>query len=263
MPADQGGAAESDPERILAWSESVANGDTLALPKLALWLPKGVKAALGLSQKPEKELVLDPDGGFAAGVVRRQSGGGAVLLYPGVMCWEALAPCAMVDAVHGSNSGIRQAYDFLSAPVVGGLRKLGIAAFRAGISDLSVESDGIVRKIAGTAQYRRRGNILVHGALLVSADVDLMSTYLAFPSAQPEYRADRSHRDFCVSLAELSGDGDNRAGLMAAALASIRAAASETGWELAEPPERLEGEARQLEEDKYRDPDWNWRKIRK
>ncbi len=248
------------PETALAWSEALANSEPLAHPLIALWQPHGVYAALGLSQTPEKELVLER---FDINLIRRQSGGGAVLLYPGVLCWEALAATAHIDAVFGKNAGIRPAYDFLCRPVVEGLATLGIAAFRAGISDLSVAvADGATRKIAGTAQYRRRENVLVHGALLVFADIGRMSRYLAFPSSQPEYRRDRTHRDFCVSLAELSPTGANGEALLSQVARAVAAAAADKGWRKADMPDSLEGEALWLENNKYRDYDWNWRKKR-
>ncbi len=258
---------QREPAVALAWSECFANGSRVESPVFTLWFPTGMSAALGLSQKPEKELVLNPDGSYPIGLIRRQSGGGAVLLYPGVVCWEAFASIGMIENVYGKDAGIRSAYDFLSMPVVDGLKKIGLSAFRAGISDLSVkttrDTGEIVRKIAGTAQYRRRQNVLVHGALLVHADIDEMPRYLSFPSSQPEYRADRSHRDFCIAIAELL---DTPLGgfdaLMAHVCSSIFAAADASGWECGFIPESLDGEALRLEQVKYRNTDWNWKKIR-
>lgn len=253
-----------DPPLALAWSEDLANAGGLDRPALALWRPEGVYAALGLAQDPARELALDPDGRLGIPVVRRQSGGGAVLLYPGVLCWEALTPMDAIDAALGENAGIRGAYDFLSRPVTEGLGRLGVAAFRAGISDLSTTCpDGQIRKIAGTAQSRKRDTVLVHGALLVGADVAEMGKYLSFPSAQPDYRRDRSHRDFCVSIAQLPAaagvDGET---LMARVAEAVRAALATAGWTETDLPEALSGEAALLENEKYRNDDWNWRKIR-
>lgn len=264
---EPGTVPQREPAVALAWSECLANGPKVAAPVCTLWFPTGISAALGLSQKPEKELLLNPDGSYPIGLIRRQSGGGAVLLYPGVVCWEAFASIGMIENLYGKDAGIRSAYDFLSMPVVDGLKKIGLSAFRAGISDLSVKTRNdtgeMVRKIAGTAQYRRRENVLVHGALLVHADIDEMSRYLSFPSSQPDYRADRSHRDFCVGIAELldtpQGGFD---ALMAHVCSSILSAAEAGGWECGYIPEHLDGEALRLAQVKYRNPEWNWKKIR-
>ena len=255
-----------DPEAVLAWSESLVNSAKLERPLFALWRPRGTMAALGLAQSPERELLLDASGGFAIGVVRRQSGGGTVLLYPGVLCWEALASAGHIDRVHGGKAGIRPAYDHLSRPVVDGLASLGIAVFRAGVSDMSVRCGpgGEPRKVAGSAQYRHKDNVLVHGALLVDADIGEMARYLAFPSAQPEYRRSRGHRDFCVSLAELPEAGAYAGcGLMRAVVDAVRAAAAGAGWENIDPPHGSDGETLRLETAKYRDHDWNWRGKRR
>jgi Lipoate-protein ligase A len=264
---DQDPVAEREPAVALAWSESFANASKVETPVFSMWLPTGISAALGLSQKPENELVLGPDGSYPIGLIRRQSGGGAVLLYQGVVCWEAFASIGMIENVYGKDAGIRSAYDFLSMPVVDGLKKIGLSAFRAGISDLSVraanDAGEIVRKIAGTAQYRRRENVLVHGALLVHADIDEMSRYLSFPSSQPDYRADRSHRDFCISIAELlktpAGGEDV---LMEKVSTSILAAAEAGGWDCKAIPEDPDDETQRLAQLKYRNPEWNWKKVR-
>lgn len=247
------------PPAALAWSERLVDMGVPG-PTLALWRPEGMSVALGLAQKPEKELRLSPDGSFAIPVFRRQSGGGAVLLYPGVLCWEAVASEAAIDAVHGINAGIRPAYDFLSLPVTEGLARMGFAPFRAGISDLSVRcGDGAVRKIAGTAQLRRRSRVLVHGALLVWADIATMSDYLAFPSSQPDYRDGRGHREFCITLAELSrGENADADSLMAAVVSSILEAANSMDWRVVAIPPAMPVDISELERVKYRNKEWNW-----
>ena len=122
---------------------------------------------------------------------------------------------------------------------------------------------GNPRKVAGTAQYRYKRNVLVHGVLLVDADIGELSRHLVFPSSQPDYRQDRTHRDFCISLAELpAGGAFSEAGLMAALCAAIAGAAAATGWDALIPPEKLDGDALRLETVKYRNSDWNWKRIR-
>ena len=254
-----------EPPAVLAWSERLANAAELDEPLLALWQPAGITAAIGLAQSPEKELRLGDDRAFDIGLLRRQSGGGAVLLYAGVLCWEALASVNHIDRLHGGAAGIRPAYDHLCRPVVDGLVHMGIDVFRVGVSDLSVRAggEGEFRKVAGTAQYRHKQNVLVHGALLVDSDIDELSRYLLFPSSQPDYRQGRAHRDFCISLAEVPGvvvaSGD---GLMNGLAAAIARAAASRGWKVTSPPTTLDAETLGLEKAKYRNPEWNWKRIR-
>lgn len=253
------------PAHALAWSETLADGEALSAPTLALWLPEGLTVAVGLAQKPERELDVEACRRDGVGLVRRHSGGGAVLLYPGVLCWEAVAPLETLVNEDGKPADIRQCYTLLCAPVVKGLAGLGVRVFQAGVSDLSVllKADGSTRKIAGTAQLRRRRNVLVHGSLLVDADISQIGRYLAFPSAQPEYRRDRSHADFCVAVSEVASENAGAAGrLIDAVAASIAEAAAGSGWSVVELPETLAPEAEARRRDKYMRDDWNWRKTR-
>lgn len=256
------------PARVLAWSEAVVDAAALPRPLLALWRPAGVTVALGLSQKPEVELTAwaaSPLAGVE--LVRRQSGGGAVLLGPGVLCWEALATLAHIDAEYGDGAGIRQAYDFLSRPLLTGLARQGVVAFTAGVSDLSVrDSAGTVRKIAGTAQLRRRQAVLVHGSLLVSADVAEMGRYLATPSDEPDYRNRRCHRDFCLTIAEALGqppsEGPEDGRLLPRIADALADAAAEAGWDVTVPPAELPQAAETMWREKYQSRGWNWSRKR-
>lgn len=262
------GIGRHDPRHVLAWSETMADASANETPSIAFWLPEGLNVALGLAQKPNVELEPQHMRDDGVGLVRRQSGGGAVLLYPGVLCWEAWAGFDVMERTGKGCSGIRECYRFLCAPVVSGLTSLGIPAFHAGICDISVRLAGDeaspAKKLAGTAQLRKRNAALVHGSLLVNPDLTLLSRYLKMPSQEPDYRGGRKHGDFCTTVADAAGprhggeDGD-LAERVAAAAAS---AAKGTGWRIVAPPAVLGGEAAKLYRTKYCDEGWNWEKIR-
>ncbi|MCC8180096.1 MAG: lipoate--protein ligase family protein [Planctomycetes bacterium] len=257
---------EFEPAQVLAWSESEVNeSDDSAAPTIGLWKPAGTTAALGLAQKPEVELNLDAMRQDRIGLVRRQSGGGAVLLYNGVLCWEAWVGVKTLQSAVGGD-GIRQSYAYLAEPVIAALKSHGIDAFSAGICDLSARcGDGEIRKLAGTAQLRRKKAVLVHGALLVGADVAVMGKYLLFPSSQPDYRKDRDHRSFCISIAEMIGISAGTAqaeDLPDQIGTAIAEEAGRMGWKTIAPPQHLSGEAQQLLRQKYGNPAWNWKKER-
>ncbi len=259
------------PAAVLSWSEaemetSPAVEPGAAGPFIALWRPAGVTAALGISQKPELELGCAAIRRDGVEVVRRQSGGGAVLLYPGVLCWEAWAGLeALAHYSENGGTGIREAYSVLTLPVRTGLYGMGVEVFQAGVSDLSWldKENGAVRKLAGTAQFRKRDRVLVHGSLLLTADVEVLSKYLASPSVQPEYRGRRTHRDFCVTMKEILGaDAEGDEALFARVAGAVRAAAEKAGWQVLVPPENLPAAAAHLENHKYLSPEWNWEKKR-
>lgn len=236
-----------DPADILAWGEAAALAGVRGTT-FALWRPDRLSVALGLSQKPERELNVQAVLRDEVPVFRRQSGGGAVLLMPGVLCWEALAE---VDACPG---GIRAAYGLLSRPVLAALRDMGIHAASAGISDVAVDVGGVVKKVAGTAQMRKKSAVLVHGSLLVDADIDLLPEYLAFPSSVPEYRAERRHEDFCTTVAAMAECPGS--GLMSYVAGRIAYHAGELGWKRGDVG--LDEAGKTLASNKYKNPDWNW-----
>lgn len=257
--------ARMRPDHILAWSEDrLEVGGDNPRPGLFLWVPEGLTAAIGLAQNPDRELRLAAMVRDGVTLIRRQSGGGAVLLCPGVLCWEAWAP---LDAVarndEGGDSGIRPTYAFLSRPAIMGLRRLGLEVFRDGVSDLSTPGSdgGERRKIAGTAQLRRKHMALVHGSILVHPDLSLLERYLKTPEDQPKYRRRRTHRDFCVSAAEMLGKTANPADLALRLAGEIAAAAREMDWEVF-PPEAAPDDPGAPFRSKYRSDEWNYLGLR-
>jgi hypothetical protein len=215
--------------------------------------------AIGLSQKPERELDLAAMRRDGVGLVRRQSGGGAVLLGPGVLCWEAAAPLPWLEAAGGA--GIHNAYAVLSRPIVEALRRLGLEVFQAGICDLSIAGAAAepARKLAGTAQLRRKNRVLAHGSLLLDIDLSLLSRYLKPPSEQPEYRAGRGHAEFCQTAADKLGlDAAGRKALPGRLARAAAAVLAPSGWDWLVPPNPPPPAALRLMREKYLADAWNF-----
>ena len=102
-----------------------------------------------------------------------------------------------------------------------------------------------------------------HGALLVAADIAVMSRYLAEPEEQPAYRRGRPHGDFCTTLSDIIGtDESARGGLIAAVGSAIQGAAARDAWDVVDIPDRLGREAETLRDRKYLDAGWTWRTKR-
>lgn len=101
-------------------------------------------------------------------LLRRHSGGQAVLHGPGHLNFTA---CLRLDPQHNLSHDYRR----LLEPFMAGLRALGVpaglgevpGAYCVGRYDMAAGG----RKLAGTAQARRRGSVLVHGTLLVGPDL--------------------------------------------------------------------------------------------
>lgn len=247
----------------LAWSETSLDDAADAGPVISFWTAAAPVVAIGLSQDPFREADVEAMRRDGVALVRRQSGGGAVLLYPGVLCWEAWAGEEAIREAGETGAGIRRCYEALSRPVRAGLEKMGVKSVLAGICDVSVPApDGSLRKVAGMAQLRRRNRVLVHGAILADADIGVLSKYLRLPGAEPEYRKGRGHREFCVSVAELLGRRRDSRDVGEGMIEAIRGEALRLGWEERVPPEEPDAAARRLADGKYLRDDWNWRRIR-
>jgi lipoate-protein ligase A len=131
-------------------------------------------AIIGRSQEAGVELDLVNCDRANLPVVRRPTGGGAVLHHPDNLNYSLYLPEA-------SSSSVEEESVKMSEPVASGLSKLGL--------DVEVRANGLFlgeTKIGGTAQSRRKG-LLHHGTLLVNED-SIMKEMISFLKAgRPEY----------------------------------------------------------------------------
>ena len=121
-------------------------------------------------------------------LLRRESGGGAVVVGPGCL---NVALALSLDWRPGL-ADVGCSYDWLLGRVAEVLAVDGIAV-RA--SDLALGE----RKFAGHAQRRVRGALLHHGVLLYDFDLDLVDALLPEPPRRPAWRGDRTHREFLTN----------------------------------------------------------------
>jgi lipoate-protein ligase A len=91
--------------------------------------------------------------------------------------------------------------------LVDSLALLGVTGVSPeGISDLAIRG----KKIVGTSLYRTRLVLFYQASLLVSNDIAVFTRYLAMPAKVPEYRAGRSHEEFCTTIAREGYTGSVR-----------------------------------------------------
>jgi len=217
-----------------------------------VWQAAAPALILGTGQEAAREANLDATEREGVAVLRRHSGGGAVVIGPGVLNFSAFY---LIHELPGSET-IRGAMEAALAAVQRWLRAQGVASCLAGLSDLAVVcADGGLKKIGGNSQARKKNSVVVHGTVLADPDWARMSRVLAFPSSVPEYRAGRDHRSFLTSLKELKQPADFSAfskGLVAT-LAS--------GMNMQEMPRPDElARAATLLEEKYALKSWNLRR---
>jgi lipoate-protein ligase A len=123
-------------------------------------------------------------------VLRRFSGGGAVVLGPGCLNYAvALSLVSWPELTDVSAS-----FHIILGRIVDALGVPGLSV--AGGTDLMLGS----RKVSGNAQRRGRRALLHHGTLLCGFDPRLAARYLTEPARQPAYRAARRHTEFMGNL---------------------------------------------------------------
>jgi len=173
------------------------NGDLLDLfrqtgvPVSRIYEPAELCAVLGAGGRPEQDLLMENLDADGVPWRRRRGGGGTVVLGPGQVV------VALVTAVESPFRN-REYAGQINSWIVEALESLGVHGVKAeGISDLAIRG----RKIVGTSIYRTRLVLFYQASLLVSNDLGVFTRYLAMPSKVPEYRAGRSHEDFCTTLA--------------------------------------------------------------
>lgn len=217
-----------------------------------LWQAATPAVVLGTGQEAAQEADLAAAQAEGVPVLRRHSGGGAVLIGPGVINYSAFY---QLRDLPGSET-IRGAMSAALGPVIQVLAAWGVEARAAGLSDVAACcADGSLLKIAGHAQARRRSSVLVHGTLLADPDWECLARLLRQPSKPPDYRAGREHRAFLTSLRE-QGTPYSLAAFAAALTGVLGGVADQRAAPTAEEQQR----AGQLVAEKYGSPAWNLRR---
>ncbi len=147
------------------------------------WEPPAV--SIGYFQGIEQEVDLEKCAQMGVDVVRRLTGGGAVY-HDKELTYSLIVP---EDGGLVARD-ILESYGQICAPIVGGLKSLGLQAEFKPINDIVVNG----RKISGNAQTRRGGMVLQHGTILLDVDVKEMFSLLKVPSEKL--------RDKMISAAE-------------------------------------------------------------
>ncbi len=131
------------------------------------WHPPCV--SIGYFQSMEEEVDLKKCQDKGIDVVRRITGGGAVL-------HESELTYSFITGTYPTN--IMESYNLICDPVVMCLNNLGFSAKYAPLNDIIVEN----KKVSGNAQTRKNNRLLQHGTILLDVNVDKMFSMLKVPS---------------------------------------------------------------------------------
>jgi lipoate-protein ligase A len=228
-----------EPARGLAWDEALVRAP-VEVPTLLVWRARPA-IVIGRFQRADWE--VDPAACAAAGarVWRRFTGGGAVYLDPGTVC----AALALPGSHPAASASIPDMYSPLLDGLVRACRALGADASR---DERTVRVGG--RKVTGIAAHRGREVTLVHGTLLVAADLDALRACLAGPrdgDLEGHPRPAASRPDHVTLI------GGDVAAAEAAVVAALAAPGADAGALTAAQAETADG----LERTRYRDVAWH------
>jgi lipoate-protein ligase A len=159
---------------------------------LRIWEPRQYFVVLGSSSRIASEVNVEYCKSQGIDVVRRTSGGAAIVAGPGCLMYSLILSLAERPELRSIDRAHRFVLDALAAAF--GRLVLGVA--RRGTSDLAIGD----RKFSGNSLRLKRRHLVYHGTLLYDFSLDLIGVCLPTPPRQPAYRASRSHDDFIVNL---------------------------------------------------------------
>lgn len=168
---------------------------------LYFWEPSEPFVVVGYANKLATEVNLAACAEKNIPVLRRCSGGGAVVQLPGGLNYTLI----LRITEDGPTRNISAANQFImekNRQAIQSLVGSGGSVSVRGHTDLALSAapDAPARKFSGNSQRRRRQFLLFHGTLLLDCDLALISEFLPMPSLQPDYRARRPHADFVTNL---------------------------------------------------------------
>ncbi|MBI3417191.1 MAG: lipoate--protein ligase family protein [Verrucomicrobia bacterium] len=209
---------------------------------LRVWEPRDYFVVLGYANRAQTEANLELCRTQNVSVLRRCTGGGAVLQGLGCLNYSLTLKIPDTDgSITATNYAImkrqRAASQSALANATSPFDQLEVNV--AGITDLAL---GFL-KFSGNAQRRRKKFLLFHGSFLLNFDLGLIDRLLPMPSKQPDYRKQRRHSEFLVNL-----------GVPPSAVKAALRAEWGASEERAEPPLAA---IRSLVRKKYATEEWN------
>lgn len=155
-----------------------------------VWEPYSPIVVMGRSGEEEKDVNIGECLACSVPVYKRRTGGGAVVLAPGMLAFSLAAKV-------GEKMVIKKYASMINHMVMDFLLQEGINNIEEkGVSDLAINN----KKIMGSGMYRRNYLLFFQGSLLIAPDLDLFERFLKHPPREPDYRRGRRHDDFVTSL---------------------------------------------------------------
>jgi lipoate-protein ligase A len=154
---------------------------------LRFWECARPVVVIGRAGRIEEQVCAEACRADGVEVLRRGSGGGAVLLGPGCLNYSLVFSLDAKPEWRNVGRSFREILSRMADALGAGV---------CGQSDLVWRG----RKVSGNSQRRTADKLLQHGTLLYRFDGELAARYLLEPTRQPEYRRGRQHTEFLGNL---------------------------------------------------------------
>jgi lipoate-protein ligase A len=276
-------------EALLDWAEESTpkadrGGPRAERETLRLWEPAAPFVVLGRGSRIEEEVDLAACRRLGVPVLRRASGGAAVVVGPGclmyavILSYNVRPELRMLDVAHRFVLGrvaeaASECFDHvapagtsdLAIPVEQAASLLATSAnspdgaadsisgpihSSAKQADFRTEAGSFgygLRKFSGNSLRCKRTHFLYHGTLMYEFDIGLIEKCLRMPPRQPEYRERRSHAAFLANLPTASAD---------LRVSLVRA------WQATTPLDTWpQQHTATLAKTRYQSDDWTWRQY--
>jgi lipoate-protein ligase A len=168
----------------------LAAADQHGTASFRTWTTSRHVVVVGRAVAVEVEVDVDACRRYDVPIVRRPSGGRSVVIGPGTLQYTFALPYHFdpsLRSIPGSKA-------FCNRLLLDALGDPRLRAHDSG--DITVDD----RKVAGLAMKRSRAALILHGTLLISAEIELLAALLRHPAREPEYRRGRAHVDFLSNL---------------------------------------------------------------
>ena len=124
-------------------------------------------------------------------ILRRISGGGAVVQGPGCLNYNLTLPITdETSSITATNRLVMEQHRVAMSML------LGREVQQQGCTDLTIGP----LKFSGNSQRRKSRALIFHGCFLLNFDLKLIEAVLSHPSKEPQYRHHRTHIEFLTNL---------------------------------------------------------------
>lgn len=160
---------------------------------LRLWEPRDPFVVIGRSSSYANEVNVDYCRENGIEVLRRVTGGAAIVTGPGCLMYGVLLDYRRRPELRM----LDQAHKIVMEKMAAAVRAVGVDVDVEGICDLTVGH----RKVSGNSLRCRRNWMLYHGTMICDFDRSLIGKCLDWPKRIPDYRDGRGHDDFVGRIA--------------------------------------------------------------